>query len=152
MVKWVRLLPFCPYFYQKRQPLGQWLFPNYPNSFCLFIYLWVIKMKTILITTLTGLLLVVIIGLTTHNFGLVLRLNTQTETIEGNVYWRQLHYRDCLCVRKSHIVADLQQYLNNTGIARYGAGEVDNIIGNKFKKAIRNYMFDNMAEQYFAKE
>ncbi len=106
-------------------------------------------MKNILITTLIGLLLVAIIGLATHNFGLVLRLNNQTETIEGNIYWRQLHYRDCLCVRKTHIVADLQQYLNNTGIARYGAGEVDNIIGKNTKKAINNFMFDSMAGQYY---
>ena len=109
-------------------------------------------MKTILITTLIGLLAIAIIGLGTERACLVLRLNAQTETLESNIYWRQLHYRDCLCVRKSHIVADLQQYLNHTGIARYGAGEVDNIIGKNTKKAINNFMFDTMAEQYFAKE
>ncbi len=109
-------------------------------------------MKTILITTLISLLLIAITGLLVERFGLVLRLNSQTETLESNIYWRQLHYRDCICVRKTHIVADLQQYLNHTGIARYGAGEVDNIIGKNTKQAINNFMFDTMAEQYFAKE
>lgn len=109
-------------------------------------------MKNTILAILFGLLLVAITGLLVERTCFVLRLRTQTETIEGNIYWRQLHYRDCLCVRKTHIVADLQQILNNTGIARYDAGEVDNIIGKNTKQAINNFMFDSMAEQYFVKE
>lgn len=83
-----------------------------------------------------------------------MRLNSQTEQLKGYIYWRQLHYRDCICVRKTRIVADLQQLLINTGIARYDCGVhgADNIIGDDTKKAINNFMFDSMAKRYFAKD
>lgn len=111
-------------------------------------------MKTLLTTTLIGLLLVAIIGLATERACFVMQLNSQTEQLEGYIYWRQLHYRDCICVRKTHIVADLQQLLINTGVARYDCGVhgADNIIGDDTKKAINNFMFDSLAKRYFAKD
>ena len=105
-------------------------------------------MKTIS-AILIGLLLVAITGLLVERCGFVLQLNSQTSQLEGYIYWRQQHYNNCVCVRKTHIVADLQHYLNNTGTARYDAGEVDNEIGPIFKKAIHNFMFDNTAGQYY---
>ncbi len=102
--------------------------------------------------TIIGILLIAITGLLIERCGFVLRLNSQTSQLEGYIYWRQQHYNNCVCVRKTHIVADLQHYLNHTGTARYDAGEVDNIIGRNTKKAINNFMFDSMAEQYFVKD
>jgi len=107
------------------------------------------NMKNIIITTLIGLLLVAIIGLLTERACFVMRLNAQTTQLEADIYWRGLHYRDCICIRKTHIVSNLQRYYNNLGNSRYFCGKEDNQIGPLFKTATYNYMFDQMAGQYF---
>ena len=96
-------------------------------------------MKT-LPAIIVGLMFVVLVGLALWCFQLRAELN-----------WAEKTKQNYICIRKSYVVRDIQQYLIDVNQPRYDVGSkgADNIWGRDTKTAVNNFMFDNQARVYF---
>lgn len=57
--------------------------------------------------------------------------------------------KNCIVVRKTSIIKDLQRFYNSLNSPRYECGEEDGDPGSKFRRAAVNYSNDQYAEPYF---